>query len=209
MTCLFAAGQRQFVSKPALTLFPTCEADMLSKVFGKDKREIRLRRLVDEHVGLVARVLRNAGTPEADIEDDVQRVFIALSNRLDDVRVGSEKSFMIQTALHVAAHARRTLARRREIITDQPPELPDLVAGPEEAAHRQEVRKTLDRILSEMDTDLRSVFALYEFEEMTTAEIASVLEIPNGTVASRLRRARAEFRERVSLMECFSKSEVG
>ena len=33
------------------------------------------------------------------------------------------------------------------------------------------------------------------------SEIAEVLEIPRGTVASRLRRARAEFRERVSALE--------
>ena len=40
-------------------------------------------------------------------------------------------------------------------------------------------------------------FVLYEIEELTMAEIASVLELPPGTVASRLRRARAAFSERV------------
>jgi RNA polymerase sigma-70 factor (ECF subfamily) len=38
------------------------------------------------------------------------------------------------------------------------------------------------------------VFALYELEELTMAEIASILDLPEGTVASRLRRAREEFR---------------
>jgi RNA polymerase sigma-70 factor (ECF subfamily) len=177
-------------------------------VFRKSNRETRLRQLVDGHVGLVARILRNAGTAEADIEDDVQQVFIALSNRLDEVRSGAERSFLIQTALNVAAHARRTAARRREIVTDQPPEAAESFAGPEQTVHRRQMRQNLDRVLDAMDIDLRAVFTLYEFEEMTMGEIASTLNIPHGTVASRLRRARADFRERVSGMECFSKAEV-
>jgi RNA polymerase sigma-70 factor (ECF subfamily) len=60
-----------------------------------------------------------------------------------------------------------------------------------------------------MDTDLRTVFVLYEFEEMSMAEIASALRIPQGTVASRLRRARADVRERVRALEGLSKAEVG
>ena len=182
---------------------------IFAKVFHPKERDARLRRLVDDYIGLVARILRNAGTAEADIEDDVQRVFIALSNRLGDVRVGSEKSFLIQTALNTAAHARRTAARRREIVTDHPPDRVDLLAGPEEMAHRRDARRVLDRILGEMDDDLRAVFMLYEFEELTTAEIAALLDIPSGTVASRLRRARTEFRDRVAILEISSAKEVG
>lgn len=184
-------------------------AGILSKVFGKSKREARLRGMVDRYVGLVARVLRNAGTAEADIEDDVQRVFITLSNRLDDVKAGAEKSFLVQTALNMALHSRRAAARRREILTDCPPEAPGTSATPEETAMRQQARRNLDQILSEMAADLRTVFVLYELEEMTMAEISAALEIPGGTVASRLRRAREDFRARVSMMDCFSKTEVG
>ena len=182
---------------------------MVGEVFGKSKRDARLRQLVDGHVGLVARILRNAGTADADVEDDVQRVFITLSNRLDDVRVGAEKSFLIQTAFNMAAHSRRAAARRREIVTDKPPDVVDSFAGPEEMAHRGQVRRALDQILGEMDGDLRAVFTLYEFEQMTTAEIAALLDIPSGTVASRLRRARADFRERVAVLEGAAKTEVG
>jgi RNA polymerase sigma-70 factor (ECF subfamily) len=178
-------------------------------VFERTKRELRLRQLVNDHVRLVARVLRNAGTAEADIDDDVQRVFIALSNRLDDVRVGAEKAFLVQTALNMAAHARRTAARRRETLTEHPPEVGDGAAGPHELVERRQARRTLDQILGEMDLDLRSVFVLFEIEEMTTAEIAAILEIPSGTVASRLRRARVEFHERVASLEGLPKSEVG
>lgn len=189
---------------------PTCRPpDILGRVLSKNERELRLRQLVQSHVQLVARILRNAGTAEADIDDDVQRVFITLSNRLNDVRVGAEKSFLVQTALHTAAHARRTAARRRETLTDSPPEISDHAANPEVMTEQRQVRRTLDQILQAMDADLRSVFVLFEIEGMTTTEIASILEIPSGTVASRLRRARSEFRERVSVFEGTARTEVG
>jgi RNA polymerase sigma-70 factor, ECF subfamily len=196
-----------FPSGPALSCCGP--ARILGDVFGSSKREIRLRQLVEAHLHLVARVLRNAGTAEADVEDDVQRVFIALSNRLDDVHPGMERSFIIQIALHIAAHARRSAARRREVLTDSMPEVADAAAGPDEIAHRRQVRRTLDRILDGMDDDLRAVFVLYELEEMTTAEIATILGIPTGTVASRLRRAREDFRHRVSMTESLARAEAG
>src|ERR1044071_1027534 len=64
-------------------------------------REARLRGLVDDHIDFVARVLRNAGTPPAEIDDDVQRTFIATARRLDAARPGAEKSFILRIALNV------------------------------------------------------------------------------------------------------------
>lgn len=194
---------------PEGALLSEAPTAILAKVSSQSKREVRLRQLVDNHVQLVARILRNAGTAEADIDDDVQRVFIALSNRLDDVQVGAEKAFLVQTALNMAAHARRTAARRRENLMECPPHVTDLAAGPEEMAERRQVRRTLDQILHAMDADLRTVLVLFELEGMTTVEIASVLKIPTGTVASRLRRARSDFRERVAMLEGRPESEVG
>jgi RNA polymerase sigma-70 factor (ECF subfamily) len=41
-----------------------------------------------------------------------------------------------------------------------------------------------------MSIDLRAVFVLFELEQTTLSEIAVLLDVPRGTVASRLRRAR-------------------
>lgn len=167
-------------------------------------REGRLRSLVERYIDFVARVLRNAGTPQADIDDEVQRTFIVAARRIDDVRPGSEKSFLLQTALHLAAHARRTIARRREVGADSVPERSDFAATPEQLTDQKRVRQLLDQVLGRMTDDLRTVFVLFELEEMSMAEIADVLGIPQGTVASRLRRARADFRARVSTIEGLS-----
>ena len=52
----------------------------------------------------------------------------------------------------------------------------------------------------------RSVFILYELEEMTTAEIALTLALPAGTVASRLRRARELFKKTIEEMQQVAQS---
>jgi RNA polymerase sigma-70 factor (ECF subfamily) len=182
-------------------LFVPMLLDNVFVVAGHKTMQSRLTRLVDDHLEFVARVLRNSGTAEADIDDEVQRVFIVLANRLDDVQAGSEKSFLLQTAIRIAARSRRTVARRHEVLTDQLPQVLHAGSTPEEMVDRREMRQTVDQVLDQMDDDLRMVFVLYEVEQMTAAEISTALAIPPGTVASRLRRARAEFRDRVSTLE--------
>jgi RNA polymerase sigma-70 factor (ECF subfamily) len=55
----------------------------------------------------------------------------------------------------------------------------------------------LDKVLAELPEDLRAIIVLFELEELRTPEIAEALGIPVGTVASRLRRARAQVEERL------------
>ena len=167
----------------------------------KRARNERLRGMVDEYVDFVARVLRNAGTPQAEIDDEVQRTFIVAARRLDDVRPGAEKSFLFRIALNLAAHVRRSIARRREVLSEEPPERIESVATPEHLTDQKRTRELLDRVLAQLDENLRAVFVLYEFEDLNMSEIAGVLRIPRGTVASRLRRAREEFRERLKALD--------
>jgi RNA polymerase sigma-70 factor, ECF subfamily len=151
--------------------------------------------MVDEHVRFVQQTLRHAGVPKADIDDEVQRTFMIAARRLDDVQLAAERQFLFQVARNVAAHARRTLARRREVSGDQAPERIEAFATPENLAERKLMREMVDRILDRMHESLRAVLVLFAFEEMNMHEIAAALRIPRGTVASRIRRARAQFRE--------------
>jgi RNA polymerase sigma-70 factor, ECF subfamily len=173
------------------------------------ERDVRLRAIVDDHLDMVSRVLRNAGVSEAQLDDEVQRTLITVSRRLDDIRPGAEKSFLIQIALRVAAHARRTMARRKEVDMQDVAEGIDLDRSPEHLTDQKRMRHLLDWILGRMEEDLRMVFALYEFEEMSMLDISKMLGIPQGTVASRLRRARAQFRELTGAIEHTHASKVG
>jgi RNA polymerase sigma-70 factor (ECF subfamily) len=60
--------------------------------------------------------------------------------------------------------------------------------------NRQMALQLMDRVLSQMGSELVTTFVLFEIEGMTTPEIAQVEGIPLGTAASRLRRARESFR---------------
>jgi RNA polymerase sigma-70 factor (ECF subfamily) len=48
-------------------------------------------------------------------------------------------------------------------------------------------------VILSLHLDLRAVFVVFELEEMSTSEIAVCIDVPVGTVASRLRRARERF----------------
>jgi RNA polymerase sigma-70 factor, ECF subfamily len=101
---------------------------------------------------------------------------------------------LFKTALLVAAEGRRTAARRRDLHPEtEVEELADPAPSPEEANEWARKRALLDEILLAMRFDERTVFVLFELEELSMAEIAEIIEIPPGTVASRLRRAREEF----------------
>ena len=63
----------------------------------------------------------------------------------------------------------------------------------------------LDDILAAMSDELRAVFVLHDIERLTMAEIAEVLDLKPGTVASRLRRARKDFDQRVARLEAQQK----
>ena len=159
------------------------------------ERQGRLRALVDEHVRFVTRTLKRAGVPPCDLDDEVQQTFIVAARRLDDMERGAERQFLYQVALNTAAHVRRRLARRREVMDDQVPERIESFATPEQLTSRKEMRRLLDEVAGRMSKPLYDVFKLFEFEQANLAEIAARLAIPRGTVASRLRRARAQFRK--------------
>jgi RNA polymerase sigma-70 factor (ECF subfamily) len=150
--------------------------------------------MVDRDFALVWRFLRGLGVARANVDDAAQQVFLVASQRLADITTGSERAFLLATARGVAANARRTQMRRREVLDDEVlARHTDEGANPEQAAAATEARKLLDRFLEELPEDERSVFVLFELEGMTMAAIAETLALAPGTVASRLRRARTDF----------------
>jgi RNA polymerase sigma-70 factor, ECF subfamily len=157
-----------------------------------------LPSFVREQYPAVWRTLRRFGMSPSDADDGAQQVFVVVARRFDDIELGRERAFLFRTAMHVASKARRARRRRPE---DADPECGDTAdAGPlaDDLVDRRRARALLDRLLAQMDPDLTAVLVLFEIEGLTMAEIAEALDLPPGTVASRLRRARAELEVQVS-----------
>jgi RNA polymerase sigma-70 factor (ECF subfamily) len=164
--------------------------------------EARLRTLVQEHFDFIWRSLRRLGVPHTDVDDCAQQVFWVAARKLAIITEGSERAFLFSTALRVASDARRSRVRRREVQQeDDAHQTCDAGPRPDEIADQRRARALLDDVLAQMPLDLRTVFVLFELEEMPTQEIATVLDLPTGTVASRLRRAREEFQKLVRRLQ--------
>jgi RNA polymerase sigma-70 factor (ECF subfamily) len=157
----------------------------------------RLTALVERHLDTAGRIIRNLGARPQEVEDLLQQAFSVTAARLGDIAPGKERAFLIETAVRLTANARRGRALVREIAPAELLDVADARPSPEELADQKRALRVLDRILDQMEHDLRAVFVLYEVEEMTMAEIAAVLQLAPGTVASRLRRAREEFEARL------------
>jgi RNA polymerase sigma-70 factor (ECF subfamily) len=151
----------------------------------------RIRQAFESHYDQIWRLLRRYGVSASQADDATQQVFLIFTERLADVREGSDRAFLFGTALRLASTLRRTTKR------ETPTEHADLEAsalpGTDELADQRRARRALDAVLQEMDEDLRTVFVLYELQQFTSVEIAKMLDIPIGTSASRLRRAREQF----------------
>jgi RNA polymerase sigma-70 factor (ECF subfamily) len=166
---------------------------------------VRLQAMFDEHHNLVWRTLRRFGL-DADAAADVgQQAYVVAVERIADIWPGSERAFLLGTALRLARRVRRKAVR-------QPlePEPGDRAPQPGKAESQAMTLELLDRVLSQLDANLVEVFVLFDVEGCSVPEIARALRLPAGTVASRLRRAREEFRAAARRLELvFEREERG
>jgi RNA polymerase sigma-70 factor (ECF subfamily) len=169
----------------------------------------RFRALVDEHFEFVWRSVRRLGVPMADADDAAQEVLLVVARKLGSIEPEREKAFLFGTAVRVASTRRRTRRRHPEDPADTLDTRPlesDMSA--EERLELRQARALLQSILDGMSDEQRAVFVLAELEETSVREIAELLELPVGTVSSRLRAARETFASEVKRLlarEAFSR----
>lgn len=153
-----------------------------------------LRALFDAHYASIWRLLRRLGVREEQLDDASQEVFWVAARRLSAIRAGSAHAFLYGVALRVASDVRRRRNAQpwasgwedvESLTTEQ--------ANPEECLEQRHARELLDFVLDRLPLELRTVFVLFEIEGLAVKEIAELEGMPQGTVSSRLRRAREEF----------------
>ena len=70
----------------------------------------------------------------------------------------------------------------------------NLVDGIENYYDTYKIESSLERILSQLDEELREVTVLYYYDELNIKDIAKIIKIPEGTIKSRLSRAREKIK---------------
>ena len=168
-------------------------ADAESRPSAKPDPE-RLARAIEADYRFIWRLLRRFGVPEHHAEDAAQQVFLIVAERLADIAPGRERAFAFGTALRHAQTLRRRLGRELPHDQQQLDERAGEQSLPDELVEQKRARALLDRVLQQLPQESRTVFILFELEALSSPEIAALIEVPLGTVASRLRRAREQFR---------------
>jgi RNA polymerase sigma-70 factor (ECF subfamily) len=74
-------------------------------------------------------------------------------------------------------------------------QIEDTAPGPEELVEKEEREEVLQRAIAQLPPERRILIVLYHFENLSYEEIAQMLNLPVGTVKSRLNRARLALRE--------------
>jgi RNA polymerase sigma-70 factor (ECF subfamily) len=154
--------------------------------------------LFDAHAPYLCRVVqRLTGSAEA-AEDVVQEVFVLAWRRRHELEDRNGiRTWLYRVAVNHVRHGRRSYARYQNVLDrfTKRPDTDPLELPPDEAALRRQRGERIAACVAKLSDKQREVFVLYELEEIEGNEIAEILDIPINTVWSRLRLARAAFRE--------------
>ena len=153
---------------------------------------VHITELVQQYYDVVYRLTYLLAGTSHDAEDLTQQAFLDAQRKLDTLRdPDSAKAWLCMIA--------RNLYRRK--LRDAKPTSASLDVAPEPAAEapRDSVdRNNLQRALSSLSDEFRSVLVLFYFENMNYQQIATELNVPVGTVMSRLSRGKQVLRQRLN-----------
>ncbi len=150
--------------------------------------------LVEEHYQALYRYAYRLSGSQADAEDLTQETFCKAQPQLGQLRDPARaKPWLFSILRNAYLHRARSDRAHRQVSLDAvgdvpaapPDELPDI--APEQ----------LQRALSELPEGFRTPVILFYFEDMSYRDIAEQMDLPIGTVMSRLARGKAHLRERL------------
>jgi RNA polymerase sigma-70 factor, ECF subfamily len=156
---------------------------------------VSLPELIAEHTGLLYRYAYRLSGSASDADDLVQQTFLLAQQNLSQLREASAAKAWLCALLRSAFGRQLRQATLPCVSLD---ELPLDIAAEEPVSDFPEIDSaTLQQALNRMPSDYRLVVVGFYFEACSYQELATRLEIPLGTVMSRLSRAKRWLREQL------------
>jgi len=164
-----------------------------------DKRR-RFEAEVLPHLDAAYRFARWLSPTPDDADDAVQEAILRAFRAFDALRGSDVKAWLLTIVRN--CHSTAVMQRERRASVPLPEDDDARDAGaliatavdPESASIRRDEQRTLDRLMTGLSAEHREVLVLREIEDMDYREIATVTNVPIGTVMSRLARARSALR---------------
>ena len=143
-----------------------------------------IHRIVETYSDMLLRIAINRTQNSSEAEDIVQMVYVRLMTARPTFKDAThERAWLIRTAVNLCKDYGKSAARRTSVPLDEA----TLAAFPSESV------EVLDAVGQLPEADRYAVY-LYYFEDVPVREIARILGVPEGTVSSRLARARKKLK---------------
>ena len=186
-----------WVTHPVAEATPGDSAEFVSRLRAGDRGAFEELVRTHQHriYALALRMLGNA----AEAQDVAQEAFLRAHRGLAEFRGEARLSTWLyaiasRLCLNRLAGSERRLTRHGEETLTR---LPDGRPGPDQTLERGEIEEALHRAIGELAEERRIVVILRDVVGLAEEEIAEALELPVGTVRSRLHRARLDLKEKL------------
>jgi RNA polymerase sigma-70 factor (ECF subfamily) len=161
--------------------------------------------LVADYTGMVFRIAFSILRNHHDAEDATQECFLRVVKFKKLHKVRNVKTWLARVAWTAALDKRRSAREMAsldeetlgvtllESLRDAAPAADDRMAG-------RQMQELLERLIAGLPEDLRYPLELSTVQELNSAEIAEVMEIPEASVRTRLFRARKQLKEKLAAL---------
>jgi RNA polymerase sigma-70 factor (ECF subfamily) len=169
--------------------------------------EILVRRHEKTIFNLVYRMLGDYD----DAAETAQEVFLSAYRAIGQFRGDANFStWLYRIALnHATTRRKSTSSRQRRLVPIDDTELVnDVEPGPAESFEKKEVRERVQLALNELEPEDAMVILLRDLQDIAYEDVARLLDIPVGTVKSRLHRARQALKARLTAYFCAGRKAV-
>lgn len=160
---------------------------------------VEISQLVDQHYESVFRFAYRLSGTSHEAEDISQQAFLDAQRKLDTLRDPDKvRAWLFMIVRNLYRRRIRDRVTHGEVALEVLADPVDQKRGSDERVEQALDSESLQQVLNELPEEFRSVLLLFYFRELSYREIAEQLDVPIGTVMSRLSRGKKQLRERIS-----------